>query len=47
MAELTSPKDVRYAIDFAPDHKILATAGYDLHDRPDEEIRIVEREFGS
>src|SRR5215213_2961504 len=27
--ELTGPKDVQYALDFAPDQKTLATAGYD------------------
>ena len=27
--EITGPKDVQYALDFAPDHKTLASAGYD------------------
>src|SRR5207237_1287529 len=27
--EITGPKDVQYALDFAPDHKTLAIAGYD------------------
>jgi dipeptidyl aminopeptidase/acylaminoacyl peptidase len=44
--ELTGAKDVQYALDFAPDHKTLATAGYDRIIRLwDTDSRQVVREL--
>jgi WD domain, G-beta repeat len=44
--ELAGPKDVQYALDFAPDNKTLATAGYDRVIRLwDTDSRTVIREL--
>jgi WD40 repeat protein len=46
VGELVGPKDVQYALDFAPDHKMLASAGYDRVIRLwDTEKRQVAREL--
>ncbi|HEX3149921.1 MAG TPA: WD40 repeat domain-containing protein, partial [Gemmataceae bacterium] len=46
MGELTGAKDVQYTLDFAPDHKTLAVAGYDRIIRIwDTDARSIIREL--